>query len=73
MSTKMYRKTTCVGCGYSQETNVSYRQDKKQWNAIHTLEYCRSRKAHPAVQSKLVIAFGDGANKMSVVRDSVDL
>jgi hypothetical protein len=76
MSTKMYRKTTCQGCGYSQETNVSYRSDKKQWNTTHTLAYCRSRKAHPVNRNResfdqTVIVFGEA--KMSVVRDSVDL
>ena len=45
MSTKMYRKTTCKGCGYSQETNTTYYQDKKMWNAKHSLAHCRSRKA----------------------------
>ena len=76
MSTVMYRKTTCLGCGYAQETSVSYAKDKKQWNTIHTLAYCKSRKAHPVnfnreTSDQIVIVFGEA--KMSVVRDSVDL
>lgn len=42
--TKMYRKTTCNGCGMAQTTNVSYRLDKKLWETSHTLEVCRQRK-----------------------------
>lgn len=42
--TRMYRKTTCNGCGMSQTTNVSYRLDKKLWETSHTLEVCRQRK-----------------------------
>lgn len=76
MSTVMYRKTTCLGCGYVQETSVSYAKNKKQWDTIHTLAYCKSRKAHPVNRNResfdqTVIVFGDA--KMSVVRDSVDL
>ena len=42
--TKMYRKTTCNGCGMAQTTDVSYRLDKKLWETSHTLEVCRQRK-----------------------------
>ena len=42
--TKMYRKTTCNGCGMAQTTNVSYRLDKQLWESSHTLEVCRQRK-----------------------------
>jgi hypothetical protein len=35
--TKMYRKTTCNGCGFTQTTVLSYYLDRKQWNAGHTL------------------------------------
>ena len=76
MSTVMYRKTECLGCGFTQTTTTSYAKDKKEWNAIHTLAYCKSRKAHPVNQNRqsfdqLVITFG--TPQMSVVRDSVDL
>lgn len=33
--TKMYRKTTCNGCGFTQETNLSYYLDRKQWQMSH--------------------------------------
>ena len=33
--TKMYRKTTCNGCGFTQETRTSYYLDRKQWQANH--------------------------------------
>ena len=33
--TKMYRKTTCKGCGYVQETTTSYYLDKKEWQLTH--------------------------------------
>lgn len=32
---KMYRKTTCNGCGFTQETRLSYYLDRKQWLANH--------------------------------------
>jgi hypothetical protein len=72
----MYRKTTCLACGYVQETSVSYYLDRKQWNSIHTLAYCKTRKAHPVNRNResfdqTVIVFGEA--KLSVVRDSVDL
>ena len=35
--TKMYRKTTCNGCGFTQTTVLSYYLDRKQWKASHTL------------------------------------
>lgn len=35
--TKMYRKTTCKGCGFTQTATLSYYLDRKQWNASHTL------------------------------------
>jgi hypothetical protein len=66
MSTKMYRKTTCLGCGFTQETTATYEADRKQWRANHTLETCREAKA--------VMAYGQNPEAlMSVVRDSVDL
>jgi len=33
--TRMYRKTTCKGCGYVQETRTSYYLDKKEWSLTH--------------------------------------
>lgn len=42
--TRMYRKTTCNGCGMSQTTHTSYRLDKKLWETTHTLGVCRQRK-----------------------------
>ena len=33
--TKMYRKTTCKGCGFTQTTFTSYYLDKKQWATTH--------------------------------------
>ena len=32
---KMWRKTTCKGCGYVQETRTSYYLDKKEWQLNH--------------------------------------
>ena len=37
MSTTMYRKTTCNGCGFTQTTVLSYYLDRKQWKANHSL------------------------------------
>lgn len=31
----MYRKTTCKGCGFTQETRTSYYLDHKQWLLDH--------------------------------------
>ena len=44
MTTTMYRKTTCKGCGYVQETTLSYYLDAKLWKTNHTLTACRERK-----------------------------
>ena len=33
---KMYRKTTCKGCGFTQETTLSYYLDRKQWESNHS-------------------------------------
>ena len=41
---KMYRKTTCKGCGYVQETNTTYRLDRKEWESIHTLAFCKTQQ-----------------------------
>ena len=43
--TKMYRKTTCNGCGYTQTTTTSYYLDRKQWKANHTLAFHNAQKA----------------------------
>jgi hypothetical protein len=47
-TTKMFRKTECNGCGYTLETNTSYANDRKMWESMHTLDYCRERKANLA-------------------------
>ena len=33
---KMYRKTTCKGCGFTQETNTTYYLDRKEWQTNHS-------------------------------------
>lgn len=33
--TKMYRKTTCKGCGFTQETTTTYYLDRKAWQSNH--------------------------------------
>lgn len=43
--TTMYRKTTCKGCGYTQEATLSYRADRKMWQEKHTLKFCKAQKA----------------------------
>lgn len=48
MTTTMYRKTTCKGCGYVQETTLSYYLDAKLWKTNHTLTACRERKMSQA-------------------------
>jgi hypothetical protein len=35
--TKMYRKTTCNGCGFTQTATLSYYLDAKAWKTSHTL------------------------------------
>ena len=45
---EMYRKTTCKGCGYTQETLMTYRDDRKHWESVHTLEFCKNQKAFNA-------------------------
>jgi hypothetical protein len=51
----MYRKTECLGCGYVQESFVSYYLERKQWKSIHTPDFCRSRQAHPAFLAKKLV------------------
>ena len=43
--TVMWRKTTCKGCGFTQETTTSYYLDRKQWKANHTLKVHNAQKA----------------------------
>lgn len=50
-STVMARKVSCLGCGYTQTDTVSYYLHKKQWDSVHTLGYCKARKAHPSNQN----------------------
>jgi len=50
-STVMARKVTCLGCGYTQIDAVSYYRHRKAWDSIHTLAYCKARKAHPSNQN----------------------
>jgi hypothetical protein len=45
----MGRKTTCNGCGYEQWTVTSYHLDRKEWQRVHTLDFCRQRKNDQAV------------------------
>lgn len=40
-TTTMYRKTTCVRCGYVLETFTSYYRNNKAWKAGHNLQECR--------------------------------
>jgi hypothetical protein len=47
-TTIMGRLTRCDGCGHSQWTVTSYYLDRKEWNRVHTLDFCRERKARIA-------------------------
>ncbi len=49
----MGRVTRCSGCGYEQDTVLSYQQDKKLWQTNHTLTACRTLKSQtPVLVSK---------------------
>lgn len=50
----MYRKTTCKGCGYVQETDTTYRLDRKEWEKVHTLAFCQNQKAFNSFYADLV-------------------
>lgn len=41
----MGRVTRCSGCGFEQDTVMSYYQDRKLWRANHTLAIHNERKA----------------------------
>ncbi len=51
---KMYRKTTCKGCGYVQETDTTYRLDRKAWESVHTLQFCKTQQEFNAFYLDLV-------------------
>lgn len=53
--TVMYRKTECQGCGYVQETFLSYYLDAKMWKTNHTLTACRERKMSVACASVQIV------------------
>ena len=53
----MGRVTRCSGCGYEQDTVLSYQQDKKLWEATHTLDFCRQRKNDLAIEEMLDFFF----------------
>lgn len=42
--TVMGRVTRCSGCGYEQDTLMSYQQDRKLWESVHTREFCLEQK-----------------------------
>lgn len=46
----MGRVSRCSGCGYEQDTVMSYQQDKKLWEQNHTRDICRERKNDQAVE-----------------------
>ena len=46
----MGRVTRCSGCGFEQDTVMSYQQDRKLWEQTHTREFCRQRKNDQAVE-----------------------
>lgn len=45
MTTKMFRKTVCSGCGYTQMATLSYYLDRKLWKANHTKAVCSDRQS----------------------------
>ena len=53
----MGRKTTCSGCGYEQWTVTSYYLDRKEWERVHTLDFCRQRKNDQAVEDLIAKLF----------------
>jgi hypothetical protein len=53
----MGRKTTCSGCGYEQWTVTSYYLDRKEWERVHTLDFCRQRKNDQAVEELIAKLF----------------
>ena len=52
-TTIMGRMTRCDGCAYSQWTVTSYYLDRKEWNRVHTLDFCRERKNDQAVREHI--------------------
>lgn len=52
-SRKMYRKTTCLGCGYVQEDSVSYYLHAKAWKAGHDVKACLELRKMSEVSAKL--------------------
>ena len=57
--TTMYRKTTCNGCGYTQETSTSYYLDRKAWKAGHTADVHRQRMVDQDVEAMIEYYFGE--------------
>ena len=49
----MGRVTRCSGCGYEQDTVMSYQQDRKLWEQTHTREFCRERKNNIAIDEHI--------------------
>ena len=56
MTTKMYRKTTCNGCGYTQTMTATYYLDSKAWKAGHTVAVhneLRAKMSHLSARVKV--------------------
>ena len=50
-TTVMGRLTRCSGCGFEQWTITSYHLDRKEWNRVHTLDFCRVRKNEQSAEA----------------------
>jgi hypothetical protein len=68
MKTKMYRKTNCANCDYTQEDFVSYYLHAKTWKANHDLENCLAIRKSKKVFDEMFSESVDALAKLSIIK-----
>jgi hypothetical protein len=61
------RTWECQGCGYKDSQVGTYYEMKKSWDTVHTLQFCKDKKAEIAFD-KMFSGTLDSLNKLSVIK-----
>jgi hypothetical protein len=68
--TTALRTWTCKGCEYSDKQVGTYYKMKKSWDTIHTLQFCKDRKAENAFTAMFADSL-DGLDSLSIIKKGV--
>jgi serine protease inhibitor ecotin len=61
------RTWTCQGCGYEVSQVGTYYKIKKAWDSVHTLQFCKDKKAENAFISMFADSL-DGLASLSIIQ-----